>query len=203
VRRQDDGERFLDQLRQDLRLGPGETERVVSEFRAHLAESIAEAVAGGIARDDAVRSAVARMGDPTIVARAYDIRHPIHDVAVLLGATACFGVAAWLFVVVGSIVRQLDPTRVPFWNAVGLGYLTYAALTAGYVVVARRSRLARLIAGGVSVAAVLAGAAFAVPMLLTDGDFEGYIVLMGIVLAGQGALVLAHLKRRHGPIAAA
>ena len=71
------------------------------------------------------------------------------------------------------------------------------------MVIGRHSRVGRIIAAGVSLAAVLAGAAFTVPMLLTTGDFEGYIVLMGIVLAGQGVLVLAHLARRRGPIAAA
>lgn len=201
--RQDDVELFLDQLRHALRLGTADRERVVSEFRGHLADSIAEAEGRGIPREEAVRGALARIGDPAVVARAYDGRHPIHDAAVLLGATACFGVAAWLFVVAGTVVRQFDPTRVAFWNAVGFGYLTYAAITAGYLVIARRSRIGRVIAAGVSVAAVLAGAAFAVPMLLTDGDFEGYIVLMGVVLAGQGAVVLAHLARRRGPIAAA
>jgi hypothetical protein len=200
---QDDVGLFLDQLRHALRLGPSDGERVVSEFRAHLADSIANAEARGMAREDAVRSALARIGDPAVVARAYDGRHRVHDAAVLLGAMACLGVAAWLFVVAASVVRLFDPTRVAFWNAVGFGYLTYAAITAGYVVIARRSRVGRVFAAGSSVAAVLAGAAFAVPMLLTDGDFEGYIVLMGVVLAGQGAVVLAHLARRRSPIAAA
>jgi hypothetical protein len=203
VPRHDDVELFLDQLRHALRLGPADRERVISEFRGHLTDSIADGESRGVVREEAVRNALARIGDPTVVARAYDGRHPIHDAAVLLGAIACFGVAAWLFVVAGSVVRQLDPTRVSFWNAVGFGYLTYAAITAGYLVIARRSRAGRVFAAGASVAAVLVGAAFAVPMLLTDGDFEGYIVLMGVVLAGQGVVVLAHLARRRGPIVAA
>jgi hypothetical protein len=116
----------------------------------------------------------------------------LFDGLVILGAAACGLVAAWLFFVAATVVPRQDPSRVGFWNAVGLGFLGFAILSATYVLLQRRSRVATWTAGIVSVGAVVAGGWLAIPMLLSPGHFEGYVVLMGSVLAGQGAVVIAH-----------
>ncbi len=141
------------------------------------------------------------MGDPAEVARGESGGHPLFDGLVILGAGACGLVGAWLFLVAATVVPRQDPSRVGFWNNVGLGFLGFAILTATYVPLHRRSRVATWTAGIVSVGAVVAGGWLAIPMLLSPGHFEGYAVLMGSVLAGQGAVVIAHTlaSGRHRP----
>ena len=115
------------------------------------------------------------------------------DGLVILGAATCGLVGMWLFFVAATVVPRQDPSRVGFWNTVGLGFLGFAILAATYVRLHRRSRIATWTAGIVSVGAVAAGGWLAIPMLLSPGHFEGYVVLMGSVLAGQGAVVIAHI----------
>ena len=50
----------------------------------------------------------------------------------------------------------------------------------------------------VSAVVITAGASLALSMLLGSGDFEGYVVLIGLVLAGQGVVVLGDaIASRH------
>ena len=138
------------------------------------------------------RLALTAAGDPAAAARGESGGHQLFDGLVILGAGACGLVGVWLFFVAATVVPRQDPSRVGFWNVVGLGFLGFAILTATYVPLHRRSRVATRTAGIVSVGAVVAGGWLAIPMLLSPGHFEGYIVLMGAVLAGQGAVVIAH-----------
>jgi hypothetical protein len=154
--------------------------------------AVTRATNGPVAPADGRRPAVTAAGDPAEVDRGESSGHPLFDGLVILGAAACGLVAAWLFLVAGTVVPRQDPSRVGFWNAVGLGFLGFAILTATYVPLHRRSRVATWTAGIASVGAVVAGGWLAIPMLLSPGHFEGYVVLMGSVLAGQGAVVIAH-----------
>ena len=115
------------------------------------------------------------------------------DGAILVGAFACTAIASWLFVVAATVVPERDPSRVGFWTTVALGFLAYAVVATLSVLgpAAGRWRIVTPVAVAASVVALVAGAALAIPMLLTSGEFEGYIVLMGLVLGGQGLLVLA------------
>jgi hypothetical protein len=143
------------------------------------------------------RDAIDRPGEPRTVASLHArVGSPL-DAAILIGAVACTAVAAWLFVVAATVVPERDPSRVGFWNAVALGFIAYAVVTALYIVGSGsgRWRIMTSVAVLASLIALVAGAGLAIPMLLTSGDFEGYIVLMGVVLAGQGALVLTHAVR--------
>jgi hypothetical protein len=148
--------------------------------------------------------ALTAAGDPAEVDRRESGGHPLFDGLVILGAAACGLVAAWLFLVAATVVPRQDPSRVGFWNTVGLAFLGFAILTATFIRLHRRSRVATWTAGIVSVGAVVAGGWLAIPMLLSPGHFEGYVVLMGSILAGQGAVVIAHTLpsgRRHPTIA--
>jgi hypothetical protein len=147
---------------------------------------------GPVAPADGRRLALTAAGDPAEVARGESDGHPLFDRLVILGAGACGLVAAWLFLVAATVVPRQDPSRVGFWNIVGLGFLGFAILSATYVRLYRRSRVATWTAGIVSVGAVVAGRWLAISMLLSPGHFEGYVVLMGSILAGQGAVVIAH-----------
>jgi hypothetical protein len=192
----DDVEQFLEQLRQSLPLPRDERERVVDEFRSHLIDAIASGKRDGLDEGSAAREALMRIGDPRVVARSYHRPKALHEIVIALGALACVGVAGWLLVVAATVVRTLDPTRVGFWSAVAAGFLAYAVLAFGYLIIGARSNLVRRVAAVASAVAVIAGMTLAVPMLLTTGDFEGYIVLMGAVLGGEGVVVIAHLVRR-------
>jgi hypothetical protein len=119
------------------------------------------------------------------------LRQPVLGPAILLGAAACAAVATWLFVVAATVVPERDPLRVGFWNGVGVGFSLYAVITAIYILRAGRWPVAP-VAVLASIIAFVAGVSFALPMLLANGDFEGYIVLIGLVLVGQATLVLAH-----------
>jgi hypothetical protein len=154
--------------------------------------AVTRATNGPVAPADGRRLALIAAGDRAEIARGESGRHPLLDGLVILGAGACGLVGAWLFLVAATVVPRQDPSRVGFWNAVGLGFLGFAILTATYVPLHRRSRVATWTAGIVSVGAVVAGGWLAIPMLLSPGHFEGYVVLMGSVLAGQGVVVIAH-----------
>ena len=154
--------------------------------------AVTRATDGPAAPADRRRPALTAAGDPAEVDRGESSGHPLFDGLVILGAAACGLVAAWLFLVAATVVPRQDPSRVGFWNAVGLGFLGFAILSATYALPQRPSRVATWTAGIASVGAVVAGGWLAIPMLLSPGHFEGYVVLMGSVLAGQGAVVIAH-----------
>ncbi len=189
----DEIERFLAEFERRLRLLPVDRERVVAEFRAHLEEAIAAEERAGTSYPAAIRNVLARVRAPAAIAKQYRPHGTFFNGAVSLGALACGLVAAWPFVIAASVVPERDPSRVVFWNAVAVGFLGYALLTVAYLRLAPRSAAA---AGAVLIAsamAVASGVLFAVPMLTTSGDFEGYIVLMGVVLGGQGLVVAAQV----------
>lgn len=144
------------------------------------------------------RDAIKRQGESHEAAPLVPLRRPVLGGAILLGAVACAAVAAWLFVVAATVVPERDPLRVGFWNGVAVAFFLYAVTAGLYVLGTGRWRLGAPAAALASIVAFVAGVWLAVPMLLTSGDFEGYVVLMGFVLAGQAVLVLAHaaLDRR-------
>ena len=70
------------------------------------------------------------------------------------------------------------------------------ALTAIYLRRGRRSPIVRAAAILASVAAVAVGGSWIVIMLTRRDGFEGYVVLIGAILAGHGAMVLLHVLMR-------
>lgn len=184
-------ERYLAELDSRLRLGADERRRVVAEMRAHFEDAIAAEVGRGAEAEAATAAVLARAGSPRQVAAGYPTARPLLDLVVLLGAIACAAVAAWLLVVTATVLQRQDPAHVNAWRLVAIAFAAYATVTVAYLRLRWRSRLATFMAAIGSVAAVVVGAWFTIPMLLTAGDFEGYIVLIGGVLFGQGILVIA------------
>lgn len=124
----------------------------------------------------------------------------------LLSSGALFAIAIWLVSVTFFVLPDRDPAHLPMWRAVASAIFAYAALS----VVALRARPTRTLRGvslAASVAAVAAGClavASAARNASHGGHFEGYMLLMGLVVAGHGiAAILSHSLPSHGSGSAA
>jgi hypothetical protein len=112
-----------------------------------------------------------------------------------LASIATAGVALWLFWVTTMVLPRHDPAHIPMWQTVAVCFLAYSALGLASVALGRRIAATRWWLGVTSVAAVGLGVYGICDMLrrgAASGDFEGYIVLMGAVLAGHGLVGLLY-----------
>lgn len=108
----------------------------------------------------------------------------------IFGSIATAGVAVWLMSVIAFVLPAHDPAHLPFWRIVLLGLLAFSALSAAWLMRGPRSTTLKWslrVASAVAMAAGLTGLAQMMARANQGGDFEGYIVLMGIVLIGHGA----------------
>ena len=105
------------------------------------------------------------------------------------------GVALWLFWVIASVLPIRDPLRVPMWRVVAVCLLAYSALSWAYLLRGPRSTVLRLLVLPLSVAAIGFGLYGSITMIRsagTGGHFEGYMVLMGLILTGHGLCAIVH-----------
>jgi hypothetical protein len=116
-------------------------------------------------------------------------------VAIALGAAASATtlVSLWLAFTVVAVLPARDPGHVGFWACVTAGLLVFAAVS----FLALRS--GRLGAGATLLAAVLGVAATGLGLgsilhivTRSRGGFEGYIIVIGAVLAAHGLLAIGH-----------
>lgn len=108
----------------------------------------------------------------------------------ILGSIATATVALWLMSVIAFVLPAHDPARLPFWRIVLLGLLAFSALSGAWLIRGPRSTMLKWSMRVASVAALAAGLTGIAQMMARANqgrDFEGYIVLMGIVLVGHGA----------------
>jgi hypothetical protein len=113
---------------------------------------------------------------------------------VWLATAATTVTAAWLIGVSIAVLPERDPARVGFWVVVAAALLGFAALTAMHL--ARwGGALVRWLARAAGLAATVAGAWLAITTLAATGEFEGYLLLIGIVVAAHGALVTLSATR--------
>ena len=130
---------------------------------------------------------------------------------VVAGAIATLLVALWLCFVIVAVLPSRDPARVPSWAGIAAAFFAYAALTLAFV--ARGPRplwLGTAVYWG-SVAAVAFGAYEIYAMAWaerTGAHFEGYLLLMGVILVAQGlcasaytALTVLIARRLRGSVA--
>jgi hypothetical protein len=115
----------------------------------------------------------------------------------LLGfsSLATAGVALWLFWVIAVVLPARDPLHIPMWRIAAVGFLAHSALSWAYLLRGPRNPLLRWLLLALSVAAIGLGLYGVVTMIRTagaGGHFEGYIVLMGLILGGHGWCAVAY-----------
>ena len=112
------------------------------------------------------------------------------DQVALLAALGSSLVGAWLLVVTRTVLSSGDPGMIGIWTVAAVGFLAYAVFTVLLVLRDGRSPSLRWSAVALSVVAVAIGGYLIASMLAATEAFEGYLLLMGLVLAGHGAVVL-------------
>lgn len=138
---------------------------------------------------DAENRAVGRFGPASRSARAFDRFETPFRILLLLASAATALVGAWLVFVILVVLPSRDPGHIALWRTVALASFVYSALSWTYLVKGPRVVWLRTIVLVLSVAAIAAGVYGIVDMIgvaRSGGHFEGYIVLMGLIIAGHG-----------------
>ena len=188
-------ERYLEHLRAELRHDPLLARRLCEEVADHLAEIVAGERSRGMSEEDAEEAAVRRFGAPGPLARQFGRFSLPLKFLLACGAAATGLIALWLFTVVTTVLPRHDPAHVPMWTGFAIGFLAYAALTLAFVVRGPRPALLPAAVAVLSLAAIAFGGYAAWSMLAAadnGGHFEGYLLVMGVVLAGHGLCGLAY-----------
>jgi hypothetical protein len=188
--------RFLRSVRGGLWFDPRLARRAVLELEEHLREAVESEIAQGVGEDEAIRSAVARLGSPqALVAQLREDSAMMRGLLSLAAAGSAL-IGCWLAFVLTTVLPHHNDDQIPFWTVVMLGFFAWSALTVYYMRRGRRRRLVRWIVSLGSVAAMAAGVYAAWTQVDRAGrglDFEGYIVLMGAALAAHGFVLAADL----------
>ena len=188
-------EAYLDALRRALRREPLLARRVLEEVADHLAEAVAAGRRSGMSQHEAEEAAVRHFGPAGEFARSFD-RFAL-PFRLLLGfaSLATVGVALWLFFVITFVLPSRDPVHIPMWRAVAVCFILYSGLSWTYLLRGPRHAVLRWAVLALSVAAIGCGIYGIVSMIRTadsGGHFEGYIVLMGLILAGHGLCAIVY-----------
>jgi O-antigen/teichoic acid export membrane protein len=114
----------------------------------------------------------------------------------LAGVLATSGVGLWLLYVTFVVLPARDPDHVSLWRVVALGCLAYGALSAACLGLGVRGAVLRWALLTASVFAIGTGSYGVVRMLrAADGHFEGYILVMGLILVAHGLAAIAYTLR--------
>ena len=184
---------YLRELRHALRRDPLLARRVIEEATDHLSQIVAEERGHGMSQHEAETTAVRRFGPAGPLAVQFDGFSLPLKVMVGLSSAITIAVALWLFSVIALVLPARDPARIPLWIGVAIGFLVYSGLTLAYLVVGPRHTLLRTIVLALSVVAIGLGGWGVLRMIQADGrHFEGYLVLMSLILAGHGIIALIY-----------
>lgn len=188
-------ERYLGELRAELRGDALLARRVCEEVADHLAEIAAAERSNGMNESDAEEAAVRRFGAPAPLARQFDrFSFPLKALLASAGLATAL-ISLWLFSVIAFVLPRRDPAHVPMWTGFAFLFLCYAALTLAFVVRGPRPPFLPALVVLLSLGATGFGG-YAVSRMLAaasgGGHFEGYLLIMGIVLAGHGLCALAY-----------
>jgi hypothetical protein len=188
-------DRYLELLRAELRHDPLLARRLCEEVADHLAEIAASERSRGMSESDAEEAAVRRFGAPGPLAHQFDRFSFALRALLTCAGLATALIALWLFTVISTVLPRHDPEHVPMWTGFAFGFLAYAALTLVFVVRGPRPALLPALVVVLSLAAIVFGG-YAVSSMLAaasnGGHFEGYLLVMGIVLTGHGLCALAY-----------
>jgi hypothetical protein len=186
---------YLRRLRHELRRDPLLARRVIEEATDHLEQIVAEERRNGMSQIEAEEAAVRRFGPPGPLAVQFDVFSLPLRVMVGLSSAMTIAVALWLFTVIAFVLPARDPARIPLWSSVAVGFLIYSGLCLAYLIVGPRNAPLRATVLTLSVAAIAIGAYGVVRMAQAAAagrNFEGYILLMGLIIAGHGVVALVY-----------
>ncbi|MBI1797603.1 MAG: hypothetical protein HYR74_11215 [Candidatus Eisenbacteria bacterium] len=184
-------EAYLRELRHALRRDPLLARRVIEEARDHLTLIADEERRHGMSQHEAEEAAVRRFGPAGPLAVQFDGFSLPLKIMVGLSAGMTLMVALWLITVIVAILPARDPARIPLWTGLAAGFLIYSGLTLAYLIVGPKQPVLRATVLALSVVAIALGAYGVVRMATaTSGHFEGYLLLMGLILAGHGIVAL-------------
>jgi len=185
-------ERYLQDLADALRWRPALARRVLTEVADHLADAAATHRRAGLPAEAAERTAIRQFGPAAELAGQYRGARPSLGLLLAAGAGATALIALWLLFVTTFILPAQDPADVTMWRII-------AGLFGGYSIVsvlaleAPRRRFRRWLSAGLSVAAIAFGGYAALITLRAAAggrDAEGYLLLMGVMIAGHGVVAL-------------
>lgn len=193
-------EHYLRELRALLRGNPFLARRVIRELDAHLDDAIEAARRSGMSIEDAEADAVRHLGPANQFAVLFD-RFSLPS-RVMLGfmSMSSIAVAGWLCWVIAYILPRRDPGHVFMWQIVAVSFVGYSLLCIGALIVGARFATMRRLVLVLSFLAVSVGMYGMVTMILrgiAGEEFEGYIVLMGLILSAHGACGILYAILEH------
>jgi len=186
-------ERYLHDLADALRWRPALARRVLIEAADHLADAAAAHRRAGLPAEAAERAAIQQFGPAAQLAAQCRGARLSLGLLLAAGAGATAVIALWLLFVTTFILPARDPADVTMWRIIAGLFGAYSIVSA-LALHAPRRRLRRRLAAGLSVAAITFGGYAAVITLRAaarGGDAEGYLLLMGVMIAGHGVVALA------------
>jgi hypothetical protein len=112
----------------------------------------------------------------------------------LLASISTFAVAIWLLFVTTFVLPGRDPAHVPMWRMIGFCGLAFSALSWACLAPRIGTRTLHWALAGASSAAIAfaARAIYSMINLPPGGHFEGYLVILGLLLGGHGAAGLVY-----------
>ena len=185
---------YLRALRRELRWRPMLAERLCEEAADHLGEIVRQEREQGMSPQEAETEAVRRFGDPRSIARQFDERVWWLKPILLCGAASLLLTAAWLAYALTMVMPARNSWLIPVWTAIAVGFVVYALLTVALVFRGPRPTLVLPVVV-LSFGAVAFGIFAIRAMYLattTGGHFEGYQLLMGLLVGGTGVCALAY-----------
>ena len=187
---------YLRALREALRHDPLLARRLTEEVADHLAEISAAFRSQGMSEHDAEKEAVRRFGEAGAFARQFQPFSLPLRLLIAAGALATGMIALWLCFVIVAVLPSRDPEHIPLWAGIAAAFFAYAALVLLLVVRGPRPSWLRGAVGCASLAAMAFGAYEICRMAQaaqTGAHFEGYLLVMGAILAAQGLCALTYV----------
>jgi hypothetical protein len=188
---------YLEELRRQLRMDPWLARRVLQEVADHLAESADQEQRAGADTAEARRRAVERFGPAAEFAAQLPKGDAVLRLLTLASASGSVAVGLLVAWIVVFVLPAENADQMPFWTVVSCGFLGYGALTWLYFSTSLGRTFARVLALG-SASAIFVGLTAIVHSLYlarVTGDWEAYVTIFGLVLAGHGAVLTAYLWR--------
>jgi hypothetical protein len=188
---------YLNEIRRCLRWHPLLARRVTTEVADHLAEATAAGMRAGLTPVEAEDEAVQRFGPAALVVQRYRQIGAMPGQLVLAAscATTCAGI--WLASVT-VLLPVRDASTMMVWRSLAAAFVMYGVLSAACVMDRRDRPVLRRVVGWLSVAALVLGALHVGSTVQSFGSprhFEGYVLLVGVILFAHGLIAFAYVHR--------